>query len=136
MPVRPLLEAEAFGPDEVKVLVSAFEASLKALRLVDRKDPAVLMVAKRVIALAKAGNLDALALRDEVVETFKNNPPRKPRGHLRWGCRAGCSSPKKQDGGFAPLSLDDRGPSTTPCKDTASLKDAPRCRALFRRQDD
>ena len=62
----------------VKVLVSAFEASLKALRLVDRKDPAVLMVAKRVIALAKAGNLDALALRDEVVETFKNNPPRKP----------------------------------------------------------
>ena len=33
---------------------------------------------RRVIALAKAGNLDALALRDEVVETFKNNPPRKP----------------------------------------------------------
>ena len=78
MPVRPLLEAEAFGPDEVKVLVSAFEASLKALRLVDRKDPAVLMVAKRVIALAKAGNLDPLALRDEVVKTFKNNSPRKP----------------------------------------------------------
>jgi hypothetical protein len=45
---------------------------------VDRKDPAVLMVAKRVIALGKAGNLDELALRDEVVETFKNNPPRKP----------------------------------------------------------
>src|SRR5262245_28579063 len=78
VPVRPLLEAEAFGPDEVKVLVSAFEASLKALRLVDRKDPAVLMVAKRVIALAKAGNLDPLALRDEVVKTFKNNSPRKP----------------------------------------------------------
>jgi hypothetical protein len=78
VPVRPLLEAEAFGPDEVKVLVSAFEASLKALRLVDRQDPAVLMVAKLVVALAKAGNLDPLSLRDEVVQTFKDNPSRKP----------------------------------------------------------
>jgi hypothetical protein len=45
---------------------------------VDRKDPAVLVVAKRVIALAKAGNLDPLSLRDEVVKTFKDDPSRKP----------------------------------------------------------
>jgi hypothetical protein len=85
--VRPLLEAEAFGPDEVKVLVSAFEASLKALRLVDRKDPAVLMVAKRVIALARAGNLDPLALRDEVVKTFKNDSAQQTLRPLHHGSR-------------------------------------------------
>jgi len=54
-------------------LVFAFEASLKALRLVDRKDPAVLVVARRVIALAKEGNRDPIALRDQVLKSFKGS---------------------------------------------------------------
>jgi hypothetical protein len=74
MPIRPLLEAEgeAFGPEDVQALVSAFEAALEALRLVDRRDPAVLMVARRVIALAKEGSRDAIVLRDRVVSAFRN----------------------------------------------------------------
>jgi len=53
-------------------LVSAFEASLKALRLVDRRDPAVLIVARRVIALAKEGTRDPIVLRDQVLKSFKS----------------------------------------------------------------
>jgi hypothetical protein len=74
VPIRPLLEAEAgaFGPDDVRALASAFEASLRDLGLVDRGDPAVLLVAKRVIALAKEGSRDPIVLRDRVVKSFRN----------------------------------------------------------------
>ena len=74
MPIRPLLEAEAgaFGPDDVRALASAFEASLRELGLVDRSDPAVLLVAKRIIAFAKEGSRDPIVLRDRVVKSFRN----------------------------------------------------------------
>ena len=40
MPIRRLLENHVFGPDEITVLTSAFEDTLRTLRLVDRADPA------------------------------------------------------------------------------------------------
>jgi hypothetical protein len=43
------------GPDEIKVLSSAFEEALRELRLVDRTDPATQVVAKRIIELAQQG---------------------------------------------------------------------------------
>jgi hypothetical protein len=68
------LEAEAgvFGPDDVSALASAFEASLRELGLVDRSDPAVVLVARRVIAFAKEGSRDPIVLRDRVVKSFRN----------------------------------------------------------------
>ena len=75
VPIRPLLETDpgAFAPEDVEALVSAFEASLKALHLVDRTDPAVMTVAKRVIALAKEGHRDPIILRDQVLKSFKSS---------------------------------------------------------------
>jgi hypothetical protein len=72
MPIRPLLqaEAEAFGPEDLTALASAFEQCLAALRLVNRTDPAVLLVAQRIIALAKEGERDPTVLRDRVVSSF------------------------------------------------------------------
>ena len=80
MPIRPLLEAEAgaFGPDDVRALASAFEASLRELGLVDRSDPAVMLVAKRIIALAKEGSRDPIVLRDRVVKSFRNSSVSSP----------------------------------------------------------
>ena len=50
MPIRTLLnDDQSFSPEEAKVLVEAFEQSLKALRLVDREDPATLLVAEKVL---------------------------------------------------------------------------------------
>jgi hypothetical protein len=71
-------EAGAFGPDDVRALASAFEASLRELGLVDRSDPAVMLVAKRIIALAKEGTRDPIVLRDRVVKSFRNGSASNP----------------------------------------------------------
>src|SRR5262249_59994713 len=44
-------EQEIFGPDTVAVLAAALEDGVRQLRLVDRNDPAVTMVAKTIIEL-------------------------------------------------------------------------------------
>jgi len=74
MPIRPLLEDErsAFGPDEINAITSAFEQTLRELRLVDRRDPAVAIVARRIIEFAKGGERDPARLRESVLQSFKN----------------------------------------------------------------
>ena len=75
MPIRPVLFGSgAFSPEEVAVLTTAFEDTLNALGLVDRKDPAVTIVAKRVIELAKGGEHDPILLRDAVLKSLRSNP--------------------------------------------------------------
>lgn len=68
MPIHHLLKGHAFGPDEVEVLSSAFEAALEELGLVDRNDPAVQLVAKRIIELAQRGERDPARLREGAVK--------------------------------------------------------------------
>ena len=48
----------------------ALEDTLRRLRLVDRNDPAVTMVAKKIIELAKQGERDPIRLRDQAVASF------------------------------------------------------------------
>jgi hypothetical protein len=75
VPIRPLLSGSGvFSPDEKAAIATAFEDTLSALGLVDRKDPAVTMVAKRVIELAKGGEHDPILLRDAVLNSFRNDP--------------------------------------------------------------
>jgi hypothetical protein len=64
MPLLRLLEDQPFGPDEIAVMVTAFEEALRELRLTDREDPATLMVAHRIIEAAKQGERDRARLRD------------------------------------------------------------------------
>ena len=68
MPIRPLLPNDlAFGPEDIAVLSTAFEDTLRSLRLVKRSDPAVSIVAKRIIEIAKSGERDPLRLRDRTL---------------------------------------------------------------------
>jgi hypothetical protein len=60
-----------FSPEDIVALTTAFEDALRALRLVDRNDPIALMVAKRIIALAKHGELNPARLRDVVISQFQ-----------------------------------------------------------------
>jgi hypothetical protein len=65
MPIRALLkEDHSFTPEQAKALVEAFEESLKALGLIDREDPATLLVAKKVLEAAKGGERDPAAVTD------------------------------------------------------------------------
>jgi hypothetical protein len=71
VPIRPLLQDGAFSPEDITALATAFEDTLSALGLVDRNDPAVLMVAKRIIELAKDGERNPARLRNSVVNQFR-----------------------------------------------------------------
>jgi hypothetical protein len=55
--------------------VDAFEGALKALRLVDRNDPAALVVANHIITFAKTGVLDPVQLRDLTLEAVRIAAP-------------------------------------------------------------
>jgi hypothetical protein len=71
MPLQALLQNNHFGPDEIKVLTTAFEEALSALHLTDREDPATLIVAKRIIELAKRGERDPTRLRDGALMSLR-----------------------------------------------------------------
>ena len=70
MPIRPLLESDegVFGPDDVKVIAAVFDDLLRSLQLVDRSDPAVTMVAKLTLEVAKQGERDPIRLREKVMK--------------------------------------------------------------------
>jgi hypothetical protein len=70
VPIQQLLKDQrhAFGPDEIKLLSTAFEEALRELRLVDRTDPATQLVAKRIIELAQQGERDPIRLREGAIK--------------------------------------------------------------------
>jgi hypothetical protein len=81
MPLNHLVkEHHSFGPDEVKVLATAFDAALLELGL-GRTDPAALLVAKRIIALAQGGERDPTRLRQGAVKPIEQ--PRNSSGGAR-----------------------------------------------------
>ena len=53
VPIHPLLENEAFGPDEIRVLTTAFEDTLRTLHLTNRADPVAEIIAKKIIELGR-----------------------------------------------------------------------------------
>ena len=75
MPITRLLQDTAFGPDEIAVLVAAYEDALRALSLVNRTDLDTEMVAKKIIDLAKQGERDPVRLRERVIEAVSSRPP-------------------------------------------------------------
>jgi hypothetical protein len=58
-----LKDSHSFGPDEIDALVCAFDDTLRELELVDRGDPAAMVVAKLIVDLAKKGERDPIRLR-------------------------------------------------------------------------
>jgi hypothetical protein len=71
MPIRPLLfGGGVFTPEEIAVITTAFEDTLNALGLVDHQDPAVTMVAKRMIEIARGGERDPILLREAVLKAL------------------------------------------------------------------
>jgi hypothetical protein len=68
MPIRPLLPDDlALEPEEVSILSGAFEDTLRELRLAKRSDPAVLIVARHIIEIARAGERDRARLSERTL---------------------------------------------------------------------
>jgi hypothetical protein len=78
VPIRAMLEANpgVFGPEELRDIVTAFEAVMKDMGLTDRKDPATIMLAKLMIELAKQGQFTTASLRARALKEMK------PKGKL------------------------------------------------------
>jgi len=72
-PIRSLLVEEKtfFSPEDITALATAFEDTLHTLRLADRNDPIVLMVAKKIIELARQGERNPERLRALVISQFE-----------------------------------------------------------------
>jgi hypothetical protein len=70
VPIRRLLESHVFGPDEITVLTTAFEDTLRTLRLVDRADPATEIIARKIIELAQQGERDPVRLRERAIQSL------------------------------------------------------------------
>jgi hypothetical protein len=71
MPLVRLLRDNSFGPEEIVVMSAAFEDALATLHLVDREDPLVELVAKKVIECAQSGIRDRIRLRDCALRSFQ-----------------------------------------------------------------
>jgi len=69
VPIRPLLDADRrFTPDDVPIIVQAFDQILKTKQLLDRKDQAVLLVANLTIQVAMKGERDPDRIAQAVLE--------------------------------------------------------------------
>jgi hypothetical protein len=70
MPIHRLLENHAFGPDEIRVLTSAFDDVLRKLDLADRVDPVTEVVARKIIELAQQGERDPTRLSERAIQAL------------------------------------------------------------------
>jgi hypothetical protein len=66
MAIYRLLKNHAFGPDEIKILTTAYEEVLRTLRA----DPATEMIAKKILELAQCGERDPIRLREHAIRSL------------------------------------------------------------------
>jgi hypothetical protein len=74
VPIREIIERKygaVFEPDDIPHLVAGYEAALRKLGLVDRRDPRVVIVAKLIIRLAQEGERDPNKLCDRVAKILR-----------------------------------------------------------------
>ena len=72
VPIIPLLQGTAFGPEDIKVMSTAFKGALNALGLMDRADPLNELVAKKIIEIAKTGERNPSRLRDRALKSLQS----------------------------------------------------------------
>jgi hypothetical protein len=68
--IRPFLARQAFEPDAVRNMSLAFDSACQALGLRTRADPAMTLVAEKVIQLAQRGIRDVATLRAMTLKEF------------------------------------------------------------------
>ena len=74
MPIQPYLQGQAFDPDTIRVMGSAFENVCKQLRILDKDDAVTKIVARTVIDMAQRGFRDEASLTAAVMEEFCPRP--------------------------------------------------------------
>ena len=75
MPITEFLDGYKFDPETKRVMGIALEMARAALRLTDRADPVVAVVAKKIIELAKAGERNPNMLCELTLSELRPPPP-------------------------------------------------------------
>jgi hypothetical protein len=78
MPVNSLLKNLAFKPDEIVIIAEAYDSARRQLHLEDRTDPLCLMVAKKIIELAEAGERDPSIMCRDALRELMGQTDAKP----------------------------------------------------------
>lgn len=71
MPITPFLRHQAFGPEQIEAMSTAFANTCQALGLSDRTEKLTEIVAQNVIELAQRGVLDPVALTEATLQSLK-----------------------------------------------------------------
>jgi hypothetical protein len=78
------LEDTAFGPDEIAIMVMAYEMGLTQINASGHNDPTAETLAQTIVMLAKQGERDPVRLEQRAVEIMSGKSPgfdrKAPRG--------------------------------------------------------
>ncbi len=69
------LAGAAFGPDEIAVMVAAYEAGLTQINAGGHNDPAAEVLAQTIVMLAKRGERDPVRLEQHAMEVLSGQQP-------------------------------------------------------------
>lgn len=70
MPIYRLLEKSGHSPEDIKVLVAAYELALDQLALRDTTDPFTETVARLIIEVAQTGEKDPARICDTALQSL------------------------------------------------------------------
>jgi hypothetical protein len=65
----------AFGPDEIAIMVAAYDAGLQQISVRDQNYPSAETLAQTIVMLAKRGERDPNRLRERAMEIMSDQPP-------------------------------------------------------------
>ena len=69
-----LLEDTAFGPDEIAIMVMAYEMGLTQINASGDNDPTAETLAQTIVMLAKRGERDPIRLEQRAIEIISGQP--------------------------------------------------------------
>ena len=69
------LEDAAFGPDEIAIMVAAYEVGLTQMNAGGHNDPTAETLAQTIVMLAKQGERDPVRLEQRAIEIISTQPP-------------------------------------------------------------
>jgi hypothetical protein len=75
MPITPYLDGQQFDPETIRVMGVAFEIARAALRL-DRDHPTIAIIARKIIELANAGEINPDLLSEQALAGLTTPPLR------------------------------------------------------------
>jgi hypothetical protein len=91
MPIYDILRRQGvFAPEELTMLANVFDDVLRELGLVERQDPMIAMVAKKLVELATTGMRDPARLKALTIQAFTQQQQqqqqiqRKPPRRAPW----------------------------------------------------